>query len=136
MSECIFCKIANGEIPNEDFIYEDRDFVAFLDFKPINPGHILVIPKKHYENLFVMPDELVTRYILLIKKLAPKVKEALNARWVNLLVFGEEVKHTHIHIVPRLDNDNFQYPKQKEYEEGEMKKITKKIKSALNLFFD
>ncbi len=128
MKDCIFCKIAKKEIPTEDFIYEDKDFVAFLDIRPINPGHILVIPKEHYENLFAMPEELVSKYILLIKKLAPKIKEALNARWINLLVFGEEIKHAHIHIIPRFDNDDFQEPKQGEYKDGEMKEIVKKIK--------
>jgi len=131
MNECIFCKIAGKEIPGESLIYEDNDFVAFLDLRPINPGHTLVIPKKHYENLFSMPDELVSKYILIVKNFAPKIKEALNARWINILVFGEEIKHTHIHIVPRFDNDNFQYPKQREYKEGEMKEIIEKIKQSL-----
>ncbi len=132
MKDCIFCKIASGEIPTEDFIYEDENFVAFLDIRPINSGHVLVIPREHYENLFTMPDELLSKYILLIKRLAPKIKEALNARWINLLVFGEEIKHVHIHIIPRFDNDGFEPPKQGEYKEGEMKEITEKIKSFLN----
>ena len=79
-----------------------------------------------------MPDELVVKYILLIKKLAPKIKEVLNARWINILIFGEEIKHTHVHIVPRFDNDNFQYPKQKDYRSGERKEIEDKIKGFLN----
>ncbi len=132
MEDCIFCKIANKEIPTEDFIYEGKDFVAFLDTNPVGEGHTLVIPKEHYENLFVMPDELLSKYILLIKKLSPKIKEALNARWINLLVFGEEIKHAHIHIIPRFDNDGFEPPKQGEYGEGEMKEITEKIKDFLD----
>ena len=130
MKDCIFCKIIKGEIQT-DFIYEDKDFVAFLDIKPINPGHTLVIPKKHHEHLFAMPDKLASKYILLIKKLAPKIKEALNARWVNLLVFGEEIKHTHVHILPRFDNDGFVYPKQGKYKEKEFNEVTNKIKNLL-----
>lgn len=131
--DCIFCKIANGEIPTEK-VYEDADFVAFLDINPINPGHTLVIPKKHYENLFAMPDNLISDYILLIKKISPKIKEVMNVRWINLFVFGEEIKHTHIHIVPRFDNDNFKYPVQGKYKEGEFDKITDKIKMSLKRF--
>jgi histidine triad (HIT) family protein len=126
MDDCIFCKIAKGEIPTQK-IYEDENFIAFLDINPINSGHTLVIPKKHFENLFVMPDKLISDYILLIKKLAPKIKEAMNARWVNLLVFGEEIKHTHVHIIPRFDGDNFKYPQQGKYKKGEFEKITEKI---------
>lgn len=128
--DCIFCKIARKEIKDSIF-YEDDNFVAFLDIRPINPGHTLVIPKKHYDNLFSMPEDLARKYFSLVRKLGPKLKEALNARWVNILIFGEEIRHAHIHILPRFNNDGFQYPLQKSYKKEEMQEILNKIKGAL-----
>src|SRR3989344_711497 len=58
--DCLFCKIAKGEIP-ADKVYEDADFMSFLDIKPINPGHILLVPKSHHENLFEIPDEILSK---------------------------------------------------------------------------
>ena len=74
MNDCVFCKIAQGEIP-ADKIYEDKNFLAFLDIKPNNPGHALIIPKKHYENLYEMPDEVLSAIAPLIKKLAIAIKK-------------------------------------------------------------
>ncbi len=130
MENCIFCKIAKGEIKDTIF-YEDKNFVAFLDIRPINPGHTLVIPKEHYDNIFVMPENLVKEYFALVHRLGPKIKEALNAGWINILIFGEEIKHAHIHILPRFGGDGFQYPVQKSYKPGEMEQVLNKIRSII-----
>ena len=74
MNECVFCKIAKREIP-ADKIYEDNNFFAFLDINPNNPGHALIISKKHYKNLYELPNEVLSEIAPLIKKLANAVKK-------------------------------------------------------------
>lgn len=103
MSDCIFCKIVNGEIPSYK-VYEDEDFLAFLDIRPLNPGHTLVIPKKHYR--WVWDVENIGAYYAVVQKCALALKRAMNTEYVVSLVFGEEVPHAHIWLVPRLPGDS------------------------------
>ncbi len=107
---CIFCKIANGEIPVYQ-IYEDELVKAFLDVNPIAKGHTLVIPKKHYENIFETPDEVLERINIICKKLAIKIKNKLGATGINIInASGKDAQqtvfHLHYHIIPRNQNDN------------------------------
>jgi len=107
--KCIFCAIAKGEI-RAKIVYDDAHFSAFLDINPANPGHILVIPKQHYEVLPQIPDELLGAYMKLLKILAAAVFEATQAQGVNIIqnngaVAGQAVPHVHIHIIPRFEND-------------------------------
>ena len=131
MNECVFCKIVNGEIPS-DIIYEDDEVLAFLDIKPVNFGHTLVIPKKHYEKMENTPDDTLSVVFENAKKLMEAVKEAMSADFVALSVIGIDVPHFHIHLIPRYFNDNMPifWPR-KEYKNVEKEKIAEKIKKEL-----
>lgn len=107
--DCIFCKLANGEIPTNS-IYEDDKFNVILDMGPATKGHALILPKEHYANLFELPEETAGDVMILAKKLAAKMKERLNADGFNLVqnngsCAGQTVFHFHFHLIPRYEND-------------------------------
>ncbi|MBM3247296.1 HIT family protein [Candidatus Pacearchaeota archaeon] len=107
--DCIFCKIALGEIPC-DKVYEDDNFIVFNDIKPIAKGHCLVVPKKHYETLLDMPSTLGTEVIDLVKKQGLRLMKEQKAEGFNLVqnVFpaaGQIVMHVHFHVIPRKEGD-------------------------------
>ena len=107
---CIFCKIANGEIPSTT-LYEDEDFRVILDLGPATRGHALLLPKNHFANLFELDDETAQKAILVVKKMAGKMKDALGADGFNLVqnngeAAGQTVFHFHMHLIPRYENDN------------------------------
>lgn len=107
---CIFCKIANGEIPSTT-LYEDEDFRVILDLGPATRGHALLLPKNHFANLFEVDDETAQKAILVAKKMAGKMKAALGADGFNLVqnngeAAGQTVFHFHMHLIPRYENDN------------------------------
>ena len=107
---CIFCKIANGEIPSTS-LYEDEDFRVILDLGPATRGHALLLPKNHFANLFELDDETAQKAILVAKKMAGKMKAALGADGFNLVqnngeAAGQTVFHFHMHLIPRYENDN------------------------------
>ncbi len=107
--ECIFCKIAKNEIPSKK-IHEDEKFLAFLDIRPAAKGHALVIPKSHYETFLDMPENEVKELFGLSQKLAKSLKEKLSAKYVFLLVMGEEVPHTHVHLIPSYEDTEDPFP--------------------------
>ncbi|MBS3053891.1 MAG: HIT family protein [Candidatus Aenigmarchaeota archaeon] len=130
--DCLFCKIIRGEIPSRK-VYEDKDSVAFLDINPANPGHTLVMPKKHAENIFDADDELLGRVIVAAKVISKKIKESLNADGINVIQnngrhAGQIVNHIHFHIIPRFANDTviISYPKIK-MEDKDFEEIQKKL---------
>ena len=107
---CIFCKLANGEIPSTT-LYEDEDFRVILDLGPATRGHALLLPKNHFANLFELDDETAQKAILVAKKMAGKMKDALGADGFNLVqnngeAAGQTVFHFHMHLIPRYENDN------------------------------
>ena len=134
--DCIFCKIIKGEIPSNK-IYENQNTYAFLDINPVNHGHTLVIPKKHYINIFDTPEETLKQLILTIKKITPAIKKAVNADGINIglsneQAAGQAVFHIHFHIMPRFKNDGLKLLPQKTYESPEQaKQIAQKIKNLL-----
>ena len=104
---CIFCKIANGEIPSAT-LYEDDDFRVILDLGPGSKGHALVLPKAHYANLYEMPDELLGKAMAVAKKAAAALTEGLHADGLNLIqnngiTAGQTVFHFHMHLIPRYE---------------------------------
>lgn len=106
---CIFCKIANGEIPSTT-LYEDDDFRVILDMGPATRGHALLLPREHYTNLFELDDALAGRALVTAKEVAVRMKEALGADGFNLVqnngeTAGQTVMHFHIHLIPRYEND-------------------------------
>ena len=102
MSDCIFCKIIKGEIPSYT-IYEDELVKVFLDVNPVTNGHMLIIPKKHYENVFDIDTSIISHSVNLIRdKLYPIIKEKLKADGLTISQnngYGQEVKHYHIHLI-------------------------------------
>jgi histidine triad (HIT) family protein len=106
MNDCIFCKIVNGEIPCHK-IYEDDNFLAFLDINPVSLGHTLLIPKNHFRWVYNIPNSGELWQVA--QKIAISLKESkLNPDFVSFLTMGNEVLHAHIHIIPRSLNDAIQ----------------------------
>lgn len=106
---CIFCKIANGEIPSTT-LYEDEDFRVILDLGPATRGHALLLPKEHYKNLFELDDETASKVLGIAKKVGAKMVKALHADGFNLVQnngepAGQTVFHFHMHLIPRYKND-------------------------------
>jgi len=107
---CIFCRIANGEIPSAT-IYEDDMFRVILDINPASKGHALILPKEHYANIFEVPDEVAARSVVLAKKIMTKMKDIVGCDGYNLLQnngisAGQTVFHYHVHMIPRFEGDN------------------------------
>ena len=115
MDNCIFCKIVKGEIPSFKIFENDRVF-SFFDINPLTKGHVLVIPREHYENIFDIPENDLKEIISIAKKLSERIKEKLNADGVNLMNASGEaaeqnVNHFHLHIVPRYKADGLEMNK-------------------------
>ena len=133
MTDCIFCKIIKNEIPC-DKIYEDKDVIAFLDIKPINKYHTLVIPKKHYVNITDVPENELAKVIKVVKKLSIailKLCDGVNISQSNKKHAGQVVDHIHFHIMPRFKDDGFKLWGGKEISSNERKENVEKIKSYL-----
>ena len=109
MENCIFCKIANGEIPAAT-LYEDEDFRVILDLGPASKGHALILPKTHAANIYELPEELAGKAMILAKKMAAKMTEALECVGFNIVqnkgeIAGQTVFHFHMHLIPRYQGD-------------------------------
>lgn len=136
MESCIFCKIINGEIPSTK-VYEDDTVFAFLDIHPVNIGHTLVIPKEHHANLYDLPDALLEKTSIVVKKIAIAIKNGLATDGINIAMnndgaAGQVVEHAHIHVIPRYSNDGFQmWHGKRGYEPGETETVSEKIKAQL-----
>jgi len=128
MSDCIFCKIINGEIPAAK-VYEDDRVLAFLDINPVNYGHTLLIPKEHHQMMYDVPDELLAYCFVRSKELMVKIKSALAADFVTVSVVGLDVPHFHIHLIPRYFDDGLaDFWPTKKYGDGGVQAILDKIK--------
>ena len=137
MNDCIFCKIVKKEIPAE-IVYEDENYLAFMDIKPINPGHTLLVPKAHartfldFGGLASKNAELVT----VLMKIGNAVKIATKGEGLNVSTnveqaAGQIIFHTHFHIIPRFLNDGLIHWPHKEYKEGEASQIASQIRTHL-----
>lgn len=136
MDDCIFCKIAKGEIPSS-CVYEDEAFKVILDLNQSMKGHMLVIPKAHYENLFDLPEEIARDAMSLGQKAARAAKKALGCEGMNLLqnngeIAGQSVMHFHLHVLPREKGDAaFPLWPDRSLSGDEMKQIALSIKESL-----
>ena len=106
---CIFCKLANGDIPTAT-LYEDDDFGVILDAGPASKGHALILPKEHYKNLYELDDEIAAKALVLAKKMITKLTDVLGCDGYNIVqnngeVAGQTVFHFHIHLIPRYEGD-------------------------------
>lgn len=108
-NECIFCKIANGEIPSST-IYEDNEFRVILDVSPATKGHALILPKKHMADIFEMDQDTAGKAFQLASKISKAMKKALNCDGLNVVqnngeLAGQTVFHFHMHLIPRYSGD-------------------------------
>ncbi len=134
--ECIFCAIVAGKIPAAK-VYENDHVFAFMDIAPANPGHLLIIPKEHYRNIFDMPAEVGSKIMEAAVPLAASIREALNPDGLNLFQSNEAagfqtVFHFHLHLIPRWDGDPLRLPwKPSEGDIEEIGQIAAKIREVL-----
>lgn len=117
MDNCLFCNIVKGDIPSST-IYEDELIKVFLDINPNTNGDLLIIPKKHYENILDIEEEIITHSYNITKNIIyKKLVDKLNATGLTISQnngTGQEIKHFHIHLTPRYENDEFNITSNKE----------------------
>ena len=136
MDNCIFCKIASGQIPAAT-LYEDDDFRVILDLGPASKGHALILPKTHAKNIYELSDELAAKVFVLAKKMAVAMTDALKCDGFNILqnngeTAGQTVFHFHMHLIPRYHDDSVKLT----WEPGKLteevkEEILSKVKAAL-----
>ena len=129
---CIFCKIISGEVPSYK-VYEDEYTLAFLDINPVNPGHTLVVPKKHVANIEEASEEALCQIIKTVKTVGLSLKKNLGVEGYNVQVnndplAGQVVAHLHFHVIPRRQGDGLELWPQSKYKAGEAEEVLKKIK--------
>ncbi|MCI1959389.1 MAG: HIT family protein [Clostridia bacterium] len=136
MDDCIFCKIIKGEIPSAT-VYEDDEFKAILDRFPANQGHVLIMPKKHIQNVFEIDPETAGRLYTLTTKIAKVMKETIGFENMNIVqnngpVAGQTVQHFHVHLIPRYENDTVSVTwKQLELTDEQIEDMRKKLSKAI-----
>lgn len=109
MSDCIFCKISEGQIPSTT-LYEDNDFRVIFDVGPASKGHALILSKKHFDDVFSMDEETASKVFVVAVKVAKAMKEVLNFDGMNIvqnngIIAGQTVFHFHMHLIPRYEGD-------------------------------
>ena len=130
MENCIFCKIIKGEIPSMT-IYEDVVVKVFLDINPTTNGDTLIVPKKHIENMLDLDDKTLSHIHKISKEIYNVLKEKLNIDGLTLVqnnFYGQEIKHYHVHLIPRYKNDDVKQLSNKE--------ILKEVKEVFNQIKD
>jgi histidine triad (HIT) family protein len=133
---CIFCDIINKKA-NAEILFENESVLAFLDIRPVNYGHTLVIPKIHYENFLALPEEELCELIKVTKNLSGTITNSLNLEGFNIvanngMAAGQSVFHFHFHIIPRFKDDDFRFrPNLKQYNSGSMREYADKIRAAV-----
>ena len=135
-SECIFCKIIAGEIPCIS-LWEDQETLAFLDINPANPGHALVIPKQHWQDVYTIPDEAIGAVGATARRIATAVRTALTPDGINLVQANgpgaaQSVFHFHMHVLPRYSGDELKLNwRLKLGDMDQLKPISERIKAVL-----
>ena len=134
--ECLFCRIVSGELP-ATVVYENDNAVAFLDHRPLFPGHTLLVPRQHVETLGELPTKLVAPYFEAAQTLALAVESAMDAEGTFVAMnnrVSQSVPHLHVHVVPRRRKDGlkgFFWPRTKYKSDEEMEEVKRKISAAL-----
>ena len=134
-NDCVFCLIARREVEAE-IVFEDEVSLAFLDFRPLFPGHSLLIPREHHETLGDLPDALLEPYFRNLRLLSVAIRDAMGAEGsfvANNNVVSQSVPHVHFHVVPRVRKDGlrgFFWPRRK-YEGGEMEAAGERIRATI-----
>ncbi len=134
---CVFCEIVSGT-EKAEILYEDQDTIAFLDIRPFNFGHSLIVPRKHYENFLDVPSSQLQLLINITQMITAAIKESLMPEGFNILAnngsaAGQTIYHFHFHIIPRYKNDDFKFRVNlKQYSDGLMKEFAGKIRNKIN----
>jgi histidine triad (HIT) family protein len=130
MEDCIFCMIASGKIPCAK-VAEDESFIAFLDINPINPGHTLVIPKKHVETVFELGKEEYASLFEMSRRISGPIQKAMGAKKMGLVVEGFLVPHAHIHLVPLNSGGELSFSRAKKAEAKDLASALMRIRQQL-----
>lgn len=130
MDKCIFCQIAQGQLLNYP-VYEDAEFLAFMDIHPINPGHVVLIPKQHLEYVFELPDDIYQKLFATAKKISGPLRKVMAAKRVALAVEGFAVNHAHVHLVPVNAGNELDPHRAKLGDLNQLKILAAKIKQAV-----
>ncbi len=135
MGECLFCKIIAGELPSHR-VFEDAETLAFLDIRPVNAGHTLVVPKRHSHNIFDIDPRDWIAVAETVRRVAIGIEKGTGADGVNIAMnnrehAGQVIFHPHVHIIPRFKNDGLKLMPQRSYEKGEAEGVLEKIKKVL-----
>ena len=112
MSDCIFCKIIKNELPNHK-VYEDEYAYAFLDVNPSTAGHTLVIPKLEVDYIYDLEDELLKDLHVFAKKIAKAIEKVISCKRVGVVVYGLDVAHAHIHLIPLVDGGEINFTRER-----------------------
>ncbi|MBI2420221.1 MAG: HIT family protein [Ignavibacteriales bacterium] len=134
--KCIFCDIINRDLPAE-VLYEDEQVISFLDIRPMNYGHALIVPKMHVENFLSLPEDQMGRVFIIAQKIACALRDALGFDGFNITInngkaAGQTVFHLPIHIIPRYSHDTFQYKIDfKKYRNNELEEIGNSIRKCI-----
>lgn len=136
--ECVFCKIIRGEA-EAAVVYEDDKIIAFMDIAPASPGHLLVVTKEHYENIYEVPDDLLAYVVVMAKKIGMAARKALNADGLSFFQTnekggGQEIFHFHFHVIPRYKGVALKIANRKKISLEERKRYAEKIREALREF--
>jgi histidine triad (HIT) family protein len=133
---CVFCRIARKEEP-ASYVYEDEGVVVFLDARPVNEGHALVVPRKHYENIFEIPDHEVADLFIAVKKVAAAIMRAEGADGLRIvqnngIAANQIVFHLHVHVIPEYEGRDLRLPRPRASpEQSELDRVALKIKKFL-----
>ena len=133
--DCLFCKIIRGELPSHK-VYEDEKTLAFLDIRPVNPGHALVVPKKHSLDVFEIEESQWNAVMNTVRTVALALEKSLAPTGINLAMnnrsgAGQIVFHAHVHVMPRFPNDGHELWKGRPYAEGEAQQVAEKIRQQV-----
>jgi len=133
---CVFCRIVRKEAP-ASCIYEDDAVMAFLDIKPMNEGHTLVIPKRHYETIYEVPDEVVAHLYKVAKRVALAVKKGVKAEGISITqhnerAAGQDVFHVHVHVIPRYEGQKMpRFEEVQEASRARLDKVARKLRQRV-----
>lgn len=136
MDNCIFCKIISGDIPST-VLYEDDNFKVIMDISPASKGHVIILTRKHFENLFELGDKEAEKVLVIARKIATAMKKELNCDGINFLqnngkAAGQSVFHIHFHLIPRYKDDNINISwTPGKYKDGEVAELAEKISKLI-----
>ena len=126
----LFTRIIQGEIPCHK-LYEDDDFISFLDIRPIRPGHALLVPKMEEDYIFDQSDEILAKMLIVAKKIGRAIESVVSCERMGLTVLGLEVPHTHLHLVPIDDGELINFAHAKEANMDDLAELSAKIRAEL-----